>query len=147
MHLTAMQDVAGARALVPDLATVQRIHDRIDRADWEVVRVDDYNATPKVSGYRCLHVVVRRDATLVEIQIRSEWQQAWAGAVERLDARYGLALKDERGPDVLLRYMERMAYALDVTHRHEALERLLHEELAVLGREAARWLSDQGPNR
>lgn len=109
--------------------------------------MDDYNATPKASGYRSLHLVVRRDATKVEIQLRTEWQQGWARAVERLDARYGLALKDERGPDVLLRYLERMAYALDITHRHEAVEQLLHEELAALEREAARWLSDQEPNR
>jgi Uncharacterized protein conserved in bacteria len=147
MRLTSMQDVAGGRALLPDLATVQRIHDRIDRAGWDVVRVDDYNATPKASGYRSLHIVVRRDATMIEIQLRTDWQQAWARAVERLDARYSLALKDERGPDALLRYLERMAYALDITHRHEAVERQLQEELAVLEQEAARWLSDQEPNR
>lgn len=147
MHLTSMQDVAGARALLPDVAAVDRIRDRIDRARWDVVSVDDYNVDPKSSGYRALHLVVRRDATLVEIQLRTEWQQEWARTVERLDARYGIALKDENGPEVLLRYLQRMAYALDVRHRHESLERQFQDELAVLEREAARWLSDQEPRR
>ena len=147
MQLTSMQDVAGARALLPDVAAVDRIRERIDRAGWDVVRVDDYNIAPKSSGYRALHLVVRRDATMVEIQLRTDWQQEWARTVERLDARYGLALKDENGPEALLRYLERMAYALDITHRHEALERQLRDELAVLEREAARWLSDQEPKR
>ena len=78
---------------------------------------------------------------------RQSCSQEWARTVERLDARYGLALKDENGPEALLRYLERMAYALDITHRHEALERQLRDELAVLEREAARWLSDQEPKR
>lgn len=147
MRLTSMQDVAGARAVLPDIASVQRISDRIDAAGWDVVRADDYNAAPKPSGYRSLHLVIRRDATMVEVQLRTDWQQGWARAVERLDARYGLALKDEHGPDPLLRYLERKAYALDITHRHEAMERELREELVVLEGEAERWLSERDHKR
>jgi len=147
MRLSAMQDVAGARALLPDVDSVQRVHNRVARAGWDIVRVDDYNVDAKASGYRALHLVVRRDATTVEIQLRTAWQQEWARAVERLDAKYGLALKDEHGPEPLLRYLDRLAYALDLTHRHEALELKLRDELAALEQEAARWLSAQRPNR
>ena len=140
MRLTEMQDIAGERAVLSGLDAVERVRRRIERAAWDVVTVDDYNARPKVTGYRAVHVVVRRDATLVEVQLRTGWQEDWAQAVERIDARYGLTLKDGEGPDVLLRYLERIAYALDLTHRHEALERRLNAEFDVLGQEAAERL-------
>jgi ppGpp synthetase/RelA/SpoT-type nucleotidyltranferase len=145
MRLTEMQDIAGARAVLSGLDAVERVRRRIERAAWDVVTVDDYNGRPKATGYRALHVVVRRDATLVEVQLRTGWQEDWSQSVERIDARYGLTLKDGEGPDVLLRYLERIAYALDLTHRHEALERRLNADLDVLGQEAAEWLRRMDP--
>ena len=147
MRLTSMQDIGGCRALVPDLASVDRLVDRVRQARWDVVSTDDYNRTPKPTGYRAVHLVIRRDLTPIEIQLRTPWQQDWARAVERLDARYGLALKDGSGPEVLLRYLERFAYALDRSRGGQPVEPNVLRELAELGEEAQRWLSQQSSRR
>jgi putative GTP pyrophosphokinase len=145
MRLTSMQDIGGCRALIPDFEAVDRIVDRVRQTRWDVARIDDYNRTPKPTGYRAVHLIIRRDLTPIEIQLRTPWQQDWARAVERLDARYGLALKDGSGPEVLLRYLERFAYALDRSHSNQPVEPPLIRELEQLGQEAQRWLSQQSP--
>lgn len=48
MQLTRMQDIAGCRAILPDLATVQAFYRRLERQKSEVVKVFDYIAQPKM---------------------------------------------------------------------------------------------------
>ena len=100
-----MQDIAGCRAILPDLDTVAGVRRRIERQKSTIVKVDDYNADPKASGYRAVHFVVQRDGALVEIQLRTTGQQRWAKLVEDLDASYRLNLKDEQGPTEVLDYL------------------------------------------
>jgi len=127
--------------------TASRVRGRIERAGWSIAHEDDYNADPKATGYRSVHLVVVRDATPVEIQLRTTWQQEWAAAVERLDLRYGLALKDGLGPDPLAEFMERLAYARDLQGRGVALGPGLPDELTRLAVEAERWLSNRRSTR
>jgi len=74
MELTRMQDIGGCRAILDDVATVDAVRRRIERHKSEIVKVDDYNATPRSSGYRALHVIVRREGALIEIQLRTLWR-------------------------------------------------------------------------
>lgn len=93
-----MEDIAGCRAILPGgAAEVAGVLRRI-RRNWDVIRVDDYVARPKNTGYRALHIVVRRDDHLVEIQLRTPAQHEWAEAIERWAARTGFPLKDGDGP-------------------------------------------------
>lgn len=85
MRLTRMQDIGGCRAILPDVGAAAAVRARILRQKSELVDEDDYIATPKASGYRGIHLIVRRDGTLIEIQLRTTWQQAWATLVEDLD--------------------------------------------------------------
>lgn len=147
MQLSRMQDIAGCRAELANLEGVDRVRRRIEQAGWSIAHEDDYIADPKATGYRAVHLVVIRDATPVEIQLRTTWQQAWAAAVERLDLRYGLALKDGRGPEPLGRFMERVAYARDLQGRGIALAPGLRDELARLAVEAEQWLSNRRSTR
>jgi ppGpp synthetase/RelA/SpoT-type nucleotidyltranferase len=143
MQLSRMQDIAGCRAELPDLGAVGRVHDRLAALGWDLDHVDDYNAKPKTTGYRALHLIVRRDDTAVEIQLRTMLQQRWAAFVEHLDLRYGLALKDGHGPDALVKFYERLAYAqalVDRGMRPPMVDRL---ELRTLAREAEAWLSQR----
>ena len=78
MELTRMQDIGGCRAILDDVATVDAVRRRIERHKSEVVKVDDYNVASRSSGYRALHVVVRREGALIEIQLRTLSQQRWA---------------------------------------------------------------------
>ncbi|MEO5917948.1 MAG: RelA/SpoT domain-containing protein, partial [Candidatus Limnocylindrales bacterium] len=112
MELTRMQDIAGCRAILPDRATVDAVRNRVERQKSDVLRVYDYNAAPKPGGYRAIHLVVRRDGALVEIQLRTIWQQRWAMLVEGLDFAYRLQLKDEQGPREVLDYLRAYASSL-----------------------------------
>jgi ppGpp synthetase/RelA/SpoT-type nucleotidyltranferase len=147
MGVSRMQDVAGCRAELTNLDAVDLGRRRIEQAGWSIADEDDYNADPKTTGYRAVHLVVIRDATPVEIQLRTTWQQGWAAAVERLDLRYGLTLKDGHGPEPLARFMERVAYARDLQGRGIALGPGLRDELAKLAAEAEKWLSNRRSTR
>ena len=112
MELTRMQDIGGCRAILDDVATVDAVRRRIERQKSEVVKVDDYNVASRSSGYRALHVVVRREGALIEIQLRTLSQQRWAMLVEDLDGAYRMDLKDEQGPTEVLDYLRVYAAGL-----------------------------------
>jgi ppGpp synthetase/RelA/SpoT-type nucleotidyltranferase len=122
IRLTQMQNVAGCRAILPNLAAVDEVRRRIERQKSEIVKVNDYNATPRSSGYRAVHIVVRRDGALVEIQLRTTGQQRWAMLVEDLDAAYRFELKDETGPEEVLEYLRVYALGLSEIDRTGAAE-------------------------
>ncbi len=123
MRLTQMEDIAGCRAILPGGAPqVAGVLRRI-RRNWDVVRIEDYAASPKATGYRAVHVVVRRDDHPVEIQLRTPFQHEWAESVERFAARTGFPLKDGEGPTELLTYLDLVAWAIasdEQGHRPDA---------------------------
>ena len=75
-NVRKLHDVAGIRVIVPVLADVERVKDAIMH-QMNVVGVKDYNATPKKTGYRSLHLQLEVDVPFmkepkkipVEIQI------------------------------------------------------------------------------
>jgi len=122
MRLTQMEDIAGCRAILaggaPEVAGVLR---RI-RRNWDIIGVDDYVKNPKSTGYRAIHVVVRRDGQPVEIQLRTLGQHDWAETVERVAARIRQPLKDGDGPPDLLTYFELVAWVIAEEENGEALD-------------------------
>jgi Region found in RelA / SpoT proteins len=77
------------------------LHSIVRRAapHYEIVRVADYRRDGKqVTGYRAVHVILKREGFVVELQIRTRRQHAWAEAVERAANRTGFKLKDREGP-------------------------------------------------
>ncbi len=96
MDVTQMQDVGGVRARVPRLAHVYAVSRRLKKS-WTIYRTRDYIANPKPSGYRALHHVVRRDGLLIEVQLRTTLQDAWANQVEDDGHATGVGLKFGRG--------------------------------------------------
>jgi putative GTP pyrophosphokinase len=135
MSLTSMQDIAGCRAIVPDLPAVARVRERIlDTVGLTFVREDDYNAVPRDSGYRAHHLIVGVLGTPVEIQLRTAWQQSWTDLVEQLDSDYDVGLKHEGGPEVVGRYLAVFAYAEDRRHAGSPIDAL--EEAALRGLES-----------
>lgn len=87
MRLSTMQDIGGVRAI---LESVQEVYDlvdlyRITRAKNKLVALQDYISTPKLDGYRSVHLVyqINKDPKIfIEIQVRSYLQHIWATAVE-----------------------------------------------------------------
>lgn len=104
MQLHTMQDVAGCRAVLPDVDAVRAVQRRwtTGRYAGRVQRVDDYIVEPKASGYRGVHVIVVYDGRTVEVQLRSQAQHDWAYTVEQLGGQLGHALKMGEGPVELL---------------------------------------------
>lgn len=116
--LARLEDIGGCRVVVRDAEDMDRLCRRI-RKNWasDFTREPrDYIAYPKDIGYRARHFVVKRDDRAVEVQVRTVGQQRWADAVESLDARRNLNLKDGQGPESLL---ENFAIAGEVIYCQE----------------------------
>lgn len=139
-NLSRMQDIGGCRAILEDLATVDAVRRRIHRNKWDVIAEDDYIANPQPTGYRGVHIVVRKFDRPIEIQLRTPWQNMWANNVESIDLRRRWGLKDGRGPKPLLVVLERSAYAMDRVYRGEALSPEFDAEFADLMRAAREYL-------
>lgn len=119
MRLSQMDDIGGCRAVLDSGEEIDAVIKRMRRNSWDIVRIDDYITSPKPTGYRALHAIVRRDGKLLEVQLRTRGGHEWAEAVDRtalrLDRRLGHwphGLKDGHGPPDLLEYFEKAAYAI-----------------------------------
>lgn len=107
-QLARLEDIGGTRAVVADLDAQRRLCDHIGQV-WSsrIVRGPrNYVENPKPTGYRAVHYVVEKYERRIEIQVRTERQQAWANAVENADSRHTLTLKDGTGPTSMLDYFE-----------------------------------------
>ncbi len=96
MNLTQMADIGGCRALLVDQNKAYAVAARL-RRNWDVTRTRDYAAEPKDSGYRAVHLIVRRKGRLIEVQLRTPLQDAWANQVEEDSRRVGRNFKGGEG--------------------------------------------------
>lgn len=106
MQLSRMYDVGGCRALFASVDEMKAmIADLKSQKRWDVRRVRDYVDDPRPqSGYRAYHVIVRKDGFLVECQLRTVSQHAWAELIERTDRSTGIGLKTARAPADVTEY-------------------------------------------
>jgi putative GTP pyrophosphokinase len=109
--LERMQDVAGARIVVEDLDVQDMTLDVVlgDLFADEVWRVKDQRQEPDQYGYRACHVIVRVDNRLVEIQLRTRWQDRWAQIVESIDSSMRWDLKHGNGPAEWLEWLHALS--------------------------------------
>lgn len=103
MKITRMQDIGGCRAILPGgRREIDGVVRRMQKNQWTIVNVRDYISNPKDTGYRAMHVVVRRDDRPIEIQLRTPNQHGWAANVERVGSMLNVNLKDGvRPPDLV----------------------------------------------
>lgn len=80
-------DIAGVRAICAYLNDVYEFAHYLElQSDIEIVRIKDYIKSPKVNGYRSLHLIIEipvnflevRQVLPVEIQLRTEPMDYWA---------------------------------------------------------------------
>jgi ppGpp synthetase/RelA/SpoT-type nucleotidyltranferase len=93
-RLTTMQDIAGARLVVPTL-DVQNVavdgmvsgleNEEIRQRGVELVRMSDFREHGDLLGYRAIHLIVNWRGRLGELQVRTIPQQVWAQSVELAD--------------------------------------------------------------
>ena len=106
MKLSQMQDIGGARTVLPTINDIYRLRDLLfpGRTRHRLANEKDYVTEPKPSGYRGVHLVYRYhsdrsevyNGLLVELQLRSRLQHAWATAVETVGTFVGQALNRGR---------------------------------------------------
>src|SRR4051812_11435390 len=114
MNLSRMQDIGGCRAVMETVRQVRRVREAYSRSrqQHEFVNEKDYISDPKASGYRGIHLVYRyrsdrsteHDGRLVEIQLRSRLQHAWATAVETVGTFLDQSLKSSEGAEKWLEF-------------------------------------------
>lgn len=98
LHLSLVRDIAGARIVQRmSLDEQDELRDRI-LGLWPDARVIDRRTQPN-HGYRAIHVVPKVGGCLVEIQIRTIYQNVWAQVMEKLADAYGRAIRYGGGPD------------------------------------------------
>ena len=115
MKLSQMQDIGGARVVLPSLTEVDALRDLYRRRmNHRFVGEKDYVRNPKTSGYRSIHLVYRYrsdkkdtyNGLHIELQLRTRRQHAWATAVETVGTFLGQSLKSSEGREDWLRFFE-----------------------------------------
>lgn len=114
MQLARMQDIGGLRAVVETIDKVRNLERSYlnSRFNHELVGQKDYIGSPKVTGYRGIHLVYKYkndrvpeyDGLQLELQIRTKLQHTWATAVETMGTFLNHALKSSEGPKEWLNF-------------------------------------------
>ncbi|WP_461168563.1 hypothetical protein [Trueperella pyogenes] len=109
-NLHTMDDIGGCRLIVKNIEDVpsalSMLEAKLENSSMgkPEINVKNYIASPKESGYRSCHLIIRfpdiSGANRVEIQIRTELQHHWATAVEVFDEIYGSSIKSPRGDEM-----------------------------------------------
>lgn len=108
MSLDRMQDIGGCRSVLHNVAEVRNLTRAIKESRIRHIlhNEKDYISNPKESGYRCVHLIYKYNATkeeykdfFIELQLRTQIQHAWATAVEVVDIFTKQALKVSYGDD------------------------------------------------
>jgi putative GTP pyrophosphokinase len=103
LRLSEMYDIAGCRLVVPDMAEQDRMVRRLQGL-FDAVRVADRRQQPSF-GYRAVHVIVRFEGRLYEIQVRTPLQHLWAQVSERAADVFGPAIKYGGGDDLVRSFL------------------------------------------
>ena len=97
-------DIAGVRVICNYIDDIYRIADLLTgQDDVQLIRVRDYIKTPKPSGYRSLHLIVKipiflaesTEMIAVEIQIRTIAMDFWASLEHKLKYKTGNIVSEE----------------------------------------------------
>lgn len=144
LALANMQDIGGCRAVLDSIAEVRRVEARLKK-NRPPVRVSDYIAQPRASGYRAVHLVVVYDDRRIEVQLRTRVMHSWAVAVERLSGRLDLDLHlKESGDHVLQRLFRAISEAMELEEQGRVVDAELLAIMDDLRIEAAPYLARRG---
>jgi len=122
LRLSQIQDIGGCRAVVSSVEHANELVVQFRKGDirHKVHALDNYIDSPKLTGYRGIHLVYKYfseksniyNGLKLEIQIRSQFQHAWATAVETVGTFIQQALKSSMGEAEWLRFFELMGTAV-----------------------------------
>jgi len=114
MRLSRIQDIGGCRGVLGSVTEVRLLEEAYKRSRQKhaIANKKDYISEPKDSGYRGIHLIYQyrsdrapeHNGRLIEIQLRSRLQHAWATAVETVGVFLDQALKSSEGSADWLRF-------------------------------------------
>jgi ppGpp synthetase/RelA/SpoT-type nucleotidyltranferase len=118
--LYQIQDISGCRAIMRSMDSVREVQRLYldGNSRHEVSGQDDYIAAPKPDGYRSHHLILKFDGSeeqtggnrlVVEVQLRSRLQHAWATTVEAVGFVRKENLKGGEGSREWLRLFQLMS--------------------------------------
>jgi ppGpp synthetase/RelA/SpoT-type nucleotidyltranferase len=141
-NLARLEDIGGCRVILNPPEKIDWLVEKINSV-WDVVRVHDYVAEPKSSGYRAQHLIVERDEHRIEVQIRTIGQQGWANVVEKIAARYQLPLKDEVGPSEVLEWLRLAAERIALRDQGKLIPASLNKSIDEAMITALLWMDEE----
>ncbi|HEV2707150.1 MAG TPA: hypothetical protein VGV59_14610, partial [Pyrinomonadaceae bacterium] len=112
IRLTQIQDIAGCRLIVADIAHQDAVVQSLVGL-FEDHTVIDRRERPS-HGYSAVHVIVHCRGKMIEIQVRTALQHLWAELSEKLSDIEGSAIK-YGGGDAGVRAFLKLAYHLVAT--------------------------------
>lgn len=131
MKLSRMADIGGVRAVLPDQTAAYGIAIRLQK-NWTITKFRDYVAEPKADGYRALHLINRNRGRLIEVQLRTRLQDAWANSVEIDARRVAPGLKFGAGPRELRDFYVALGEFLAIADQGLPADPALYERLMEL---------------
>ncbi|MEV8180347.1 hypothetical protein [Specibacter sp. NPDC078692] len=98
LDLSRMQDIGGCRMVVETLPHLRLVEEEVRRS-WgdNLGHVKDYIESPRDSGYRAVHMIVKENGFQIEIQLRTEAMHSWAVLVEAFSGVAGENFKQDGG--------------------------------------------------
>jgi putative GTP pyrophosphokinase len=107
IRLSQMQDIAGCRIIVDDIASQDKLTASL-KALFERSFIVDRREHPS-HGYRAVHVIVDNRGKLIEVQVRTSLQHRWAEFSEKLSDEVDRAIKYGGGDPELVSYLKTMS--------------------------------------
>lgn len=130
MGLGGMQDIGGYRAVLKDTKDLFRLQTLLQSSKThKLIKINDYVAKPKPSGYRCIHYIYEFNSKneefnglRIELQIRTKLQHNWATAVETAGLITKTSLKSSQGPDTWLEFFKIVSSLFAIKEKLPVLE-------------------------
>lgn len=115
VRLTQLQDIGGCRIIVQKNSDVDKLHKYLlenvrKQSVFQVDKSTDYRELGRDdTGYRALHVILKRSGIHLELQIRSRIQHYWSESIERTSVIYGYHLKESEGDPTVIDYFKNLS--------------------------------------
>jgi ppGpp synthetase/RelA/SpoT-type nucleotidyltranferase len=127
--LADMADIGGVRAVLNSQDECDSVAEELAEM-LDVRRVRDWTRSPRPTGYRAIHLHAREAGRLIEIQLRTFGQDAWANVVEEESRLTGLNYKAGHGDEDVLRLFSHIAdlfAVIELSESHPDLATELHD--------------------
>lgn len=127
IRLTQIQDIAGCRLIVPDIAKQESVVQSL-KSIFEDITIVDRRKQPS-HGYRAVHVIINYLGKTIEIQARTSLQHLWAELSEKLSDVVNPAIKYGGGDEDIQTTLQTFS---SLVAKQESLEVYFADEVARL---------------